>query len=285
MVRIAVLADIHGNLQALKAVFSDLRRHRVDRIIVAGDLICDCADSNEVVSMVAACSSCVVIAGNREEYLLQFASGMQDHWRTLSQWSSLVWTFDNLVEENQMYLKNLPEVLSLSVGGIWLRIVHGSPISNRELLYPKTERLTQALESIPEEILICAHSHEQWDVSVNTKTALNPGSVGVHFNGTSSAEYSILEVNGRPSRITIKHLQVSYDLEETISRFNESGLMAYSPIWSHTIIQGLIHGRNITVEFLRKAFEMQKEITGKEVDVVTNETWRKAALKHLGIAI
>ena len=114
MVRIAVLADIHGNLQALKAVFSDLRRHRIDRIIVAGDLICDCADSNEVVSMLAACTSCAVIAGNREEYLHQFASGMQEHWRSLSQWSSLVWTFDNLVKENRMYLENLPAALSLS---------------------------------------------------------------------------------------------------------------------------------------------------------------------------
>jgi putative phosphoesterase len=287
MIRVAVLADIHGNLQALRAVLAHQKQLRVDRVVVAGDLISDCPDPNEVVSLIASLENCHVISGNREGYLAQFTAMEQDKWRASQQWSSLVWTFDSLTAENKTFLAELPDTLSVGLGTEILRIVHGSPSSVVEHLYPHTENLSEHLEAIPETVLICGHTHKQWNASVENKVAFNPGSVGVHFNKQKRAEYSILDIDpvGNHMSVAVTEQQVPYDIEETFSRFAESGLMEHSPAWSHTIIQSLKTGRNITVEFLRKAMEMERALTGAEAESVSNETWRKAANVHLGITI
>jgi putative phosphoesterase len=287
MIRVAVLADIHGNLQALRAVLAHQKQLHVDLIVVAGDLISDCPDPNEVVSLIASLENCHVISGNREGYLAQFIATEQDRWRASQQWSSFVWTFDNLAAENRTFLTELPDTLSVELGTEILRIVHGSPSSPAEHLYPNTENLSEHLRSIAETVLICGHTHQQWHASAKNKVALNPGSVGVHFNRQRNAEYSIVEIgpNGDPISVVVTEHQVPYNIEETFSRFAESGPLEHSPVWSHTIIQSLKTGRNITVDFLRKAMEMESTRTGRNVESVSNETWRQAASVHLGIAI
>ncbi|MBT3273952.1 MAG: metallophosphoesterase family protein [Spirochaetales bacterium] len=285
MIRVAILADIHGNSPALKAVIEHQRQFDTHLVIVAGDLITDCPDSNEVVSMIASLENCMVIAGNREEYLRQFDGADQDEWRRRKQWSSFVWASDSLYKENRTFLADLPTQMSVQIGSSNLRIVHGSPNYSNDHLYPETKKIAKIMQEIPEGILVCGHTHEQWSTRLNGKIALNPGSVGVHFNRDSNAEYSLLEFGGDHSQVAIKHQQVPYDVEETISRFTKTGLIEHSPVWSHTIIQSLKTGKNITMEFLGKAIEMEKEITGGEVIAISNNVWKKAAKEYLGITI
>ena len=68
--RLAVLADIHGNLPALEAVMADVKRQGVDGLIVAGDF-CDRPQPLEAVRAVQALGACA-IRGNRENYLLAY---------------------------------------------------------------------------------------------------------------------------------------------------------------------------------------------------------------------
>ena len=74
MTRIAVLADIHGNLPALNAVIDDMARFAVDHVVVAGDSVNWGPFSREVLEIIAA-RKWAVIRGNNAYYALDYATG------------------------------------------------------------------------------------------------------------------------------------------------------------------------------------------------------------------
>ena len=70
--KVAVLADIHGNLFALEAVLNDIKAHNVDQTIILGDLITDFPDfTNNVLDLAKQCTM-HIIKGNREIYVANF---------------------------------------------------------------------------------------------------------------------------------------------------------------------------------------------------------------------
>ena len=82
--RIGVLADVHGNLTALQAIIRDLKKQGIDEYIIAGDLIADCAQPNEVLSFIQSLKA-TVIKGNREDYVLKFLNGEHEEWNQYEQ--------------------------------------------------------------------------------------------------------------------------------------------------------------------------------------------------------
>ena len=71
--RLAILADIHGNLPALEAVVAELERLQPDHVVVDGDLINAVPYSTEVIDFVRA-QSWLVVRGNHEFYYLDFGT-------------------------------------------------------------------------------------------------------------------------------------------------------------------------------------------------------------------
>ena len=63
--RYGVLADIHGNLHALRAALGALGREGVDRYLIAGDLVGYGPNPNECVELVAGLDA-VCVAGNHD---------------------------------------------------------------------------------------------------------------------------------------------------------------------------------------------------------------------------
>jgi len=249
--RIAVMADIHSNNAALEACISDAKRNAVSDYIIAGDLISDWHEPNEVLNTVKNLTN-NVIQGNREEYFSMQRDRMYGNlWNKYDQYASLLWTFERLPEAQLDYIDSLKSTISLCPDGQnKIRVVHGSVFSNSELMYRKygSEPVIKSLKAIRENILIFAHTHEQYAVKISENNfAVNPGSVGVHFNNQGAAEYCILEfVDGK---VDIIFRKVKYDLYRYAKKLMASSLYQKAYVWFLVNYMGMVGGHNYLIDF------------------------------------
>jgi predicted phosphodiesterase len=180
--RLAVLADIHGNLPALEAVLADVQQQSVDGILIAGDSV-DRPQPLETLRAIQALDAWI-IRGNREDYLLAYDTGdAPDHWRVSKQWVGLRWLCHQLDREALDFLHALPEQQVIAAGSTApIRVVHGSPGGSTDLIVPDGNpvamqqfkqaglldlsytqlNLDQALGQFRERVLVCGHSHIPW---------------------------------------------------------------------------------------------------------------------------
>ena len=227
--RLAVLADVHANLAALNAVLAAGERERVDRVVVAGDLVGYGPLPNETVARVAALDA-VCVAGNHDLIVLD---KLTDAPATPFARDSLAWTRSVLGEEARAYLESLPLVERAgpvvvahgSLGDPW-RYVRSDAEAAAEL-----DRLEAAHPGAW--LLVLGHTHRAaaWHsglgalparasaLPLDGVTLLNPGSVG-HSRGVRPlARFLILDLDRR----TAEHRSVGYDDSRTRRELRRAG--------------------------------------------------------------
>ena len=246
--KLAVISDIHSNLAALNAVLDDSVSLGVNEYIVLGDIISDWHCPNECIDKVRSLTD-LVICGNREQYMKD-APGMLDYWIRYDQFASLLWTYRQITAKNLMYLRRLPKVLSFSDDNHSIRAVHASPFAQNEIVYKK-DGLTPVsdwLDAIDEDILLCGHSHEQWKWEKNGKLAVNPGSCGSHFNKRCGAEYAIIELGDRSTEVQFR--QVKYNVENNFRSLMRTELYEKAYDWTLVNYLAMVEGENELANFL-----------------------------------
>ena len=209
MTRLAILADLHGNLPALEAVRADLAQFSIDQVIVAGDVINWGPSSAEVATRVLE-SGWPVIRGNNEFYLLDYGTPRAPlAWSDASQWALLPWLQDELPAPWPAIIAAWPDTLRLHFRDAPpIRVVHGSPRANNEPIFAADpdDHLAAMLAGVDEPVVIAAHTHLPLDRQVNGWRVLNPGSVGVPLDGRRLARYMLLEGDARGWRATFRSL-------------------------------------------------------------------------------
>lgn len=255
--RVAVLADIHSNYAALQACINDSRTLGVTEYIVLGDIVSDWHQPNECVEAVRALTP-LVIQGNREQYMKDAAIYM-DLWEIYHQFASLRWTYNTLTQENLDYLVNLSPVLSIKGGGVSIKAVHGSPRRSNELMRREDGEgaLIRALNEIEEDILLFAHTHEQWQFDFEGKTAINPGSVGSHFNYAHGAEYAIVGIT--ETSVNAIFRQVPYDVDKNFREATQTDLYTCAAPWVSVIYSAARNGCDELRRFLTDIEEVRKQ--------------------------
>ncbi len=230
--RIAILADIHGNLPALEAVVNDLQRQRPDQVCVAGDLINRCPWSNQVLDLVAA-AEWRVLAGNHELVVQMLgAADCPPPLRDRERFADLWWTRGQLTPEHLAELARLPIQLHIATHGLpTIQVVHGVPGDPFVGFAPDMTdaQLTRHLMGGDAPVVLGAHTHCPLDRRVDGRRVLNPGSVGMPYNGDPRAQYLLLDAVGSEWRATFR--QVEYDREVVRQAFVAQGLFdAYGPL-------------------------------------------------------
>jgi diadenosine tetraphosphatase ApaH/serine/threonine PP2A family protein phosphatase len=205
--RYALLADVHGNLHALRAALGRLEGLSVDRFLHVGDLIGYGPLPNECVELLAGVGA-VGVAGNHELIAL---GRIPDEGCTPRARQSLRWTREVLSEGTRRYLAALPE--RALVDGVML--AHGS-------LEDPTEYVTEPLQAErqldrlqreePEaRILVLGHTHQPWAYATSRgvlarrapasvrlgpggRHLLNPGSVGQSRDRAADARFAVLDL-------------------------------------------------------------------------------------------
>ncbi len=258
MPRIAVLADVHGNLPALDAVLTDLEAQRVDEVLVGGDLVGRGPQGTAVVQRVLGLGWRSV-KGNHEDYLLDFRQGrVPEDWLSLAsqEWAAARWMAAELGAGEAEAIAALPFSLA-AASHPDLRLVHGTPRSANEGIGPWTSdaELSRHLGEVAEPLLVCAHTHRPLLRRLPQGTVVNVGSVGLPFNRDQRAQYAIFEE--RTGEWQVEFRQVSYDLGAIVEIYQRSGFLEAGGVTARLLLLELEHASPLLVPFLKWAEALQ----------------------------
>jgi putative phosphoesterase len=211
--KVAIMADIHGNLPALEAVLEDARGRGLRIFLNAGDSLGYGIFSNKIIELL--CNSGVLsIKGNYDLKVLEGKGVRKD--------PALRLISRNLSQTGRSYLEILPERVAVNVGGKKLLMVHGSPRSMKESVFPDTpdSELSQLINNTREDFVVTAHTHIPFVKKVDGILWANPGSVGRPYDGDPRTSYAILT----PEPESIEIVRVDYDIEGFADRLRKAGL-------------------------------------------------------------
>ncbi len=229
MTRLAFLGDIHGNLPALEAVLADLHRQAPDAVYVTGDLVNRLPWTYQVMDCLRA-ESWPTVLGNHDLIVGTLGTdAARPPFTDRRRFPTLWWTRDRLREEDLAYLRDLPMERSIRLDGAPpIRLFHGLPDNPFVGILPEQSdrEIAAQVRSIPEPVIVCAHTHRPLCRQLPDKLVLNPGSVGLPYNGDPRAQYLILDRvrdRGIPRwRATFR--RVEYDQEPVLQAFHQSGM-------------------------------------------------------------
>ena len=228
MQTIALLADIHGNLEALDAVLADIRENPCDQILCAGDLVGYGPRPNEVIARIRE-TGIQTVMGNYDEavgFLLPACGCHIDNPRQKElSLHSLQWSTEHTTTDNRDWLRQLPESLRIESDGKTIQLIHATEDSIVEYLYQSDEaRIQEILEKSDCDIYVYGHTHYPYSLQVGEKWIINPGSVGRPKDLDPRASYVRLVVDGDNVRTEIR--RVSYDVDKVVHQISEGGLDA-----------------------------------------------------------
>jgi putative phosphoesterase len=276
-VRLAVLADVHGNLPALEHVLEDAERLGAQSVIVAGDLTGG-PQPVETISRLRQWGA-TMIRGNSDENLLRFRRGHAPaEWSSSLQFALLRWTHNRLDAQTYDFLESLPLERSVHIPtASSLRVVHGSPGNPYEGLSPDEDlpALDSALGAIDENVLICGHSHKPWMIERSGRLALNPGAVCGPLNGDTAAQYALLEWDGNAWHAD--HRSVPYDLELIRDAFCSTGLLLEGGVLARCFLASIVSGRDIASDFLDHARHLAAAAGFSSPETIPDDVWLRAS--------
>jgi predicted phosphodiesterase len=248
--RVAIIADIHGNVPALTAVLTDLDRMGPDEILVGGDLVGRGPQGSGVIEVIRQ-RGWPSVRGNHEDYLLEFhRRRVPETWWRDDEWAAARWMAAELSNDDFAYLDSLPMTLG-SRGAPGLLLTHGTPRSHSEGLGPWTSdtKLEALLDRLNEGLLACAHTHRQMHRRLRAGEVVNVGSVGLPFDGDPRAQYAILDWTGSSWNIELR--RVRYDIDDLLAIYDESGFAAAGGVTAELLRLEIRHAAPFLVPFLK----------------------------------
>ena len=213
----ALISDIHGNLVALDAVLAELGNESIDQILCLGDVVEGGPQPLAVLERLRELG-CPIVMGNTDE---RMSTARLDEPRTPDlppEYATELWCVDQLTSADRAMISSFPLTMTLPLSDDTMLLgFHGSPRKNTEGIFATTSNddLAQILDGCKATILAGGHTHTQLVRRYLDMIFINPGSVGLPYEWTTSdthprrppwAEYAI---------VTTSHGHVSIDLRRT----------------------------------------------------------------------
>lgn len=187
--RVAALYDVHGHLPALEAVLAEVEREQPDAIIVGGDMVSGPLPRETLDALLALGDRAVFLLGNADRWFLDVYDGR------LEPEPEDAWLLEELDAGRRGFFAALPRTAVLDVEGLGrVLFCHGSPRSEDEIITAITpeERLRPMLEGVDERVVVCGHTHVQFDRVVAGTRVVNAGSVGMPYEDAPGARWAML---------------------------------------------------------------------------------------------
>ena len=265
MTRLAVLADVHGNMPALEAVIEDIESHGVDEVLVGGDLVGRGPEGSLVTRRIRELGW-PSIRGNHEEYVLTFRKGeVPADWLEAKEWAAARWMADELSDDDAAFLEKLPfSMTSHETPNV--RLVHGSPVATNDGIGPWTSagEMEAHVNSIRESLLVCGHTHRPLDRQFSSGRIVNVGSVGLPFNQDRRAQYALFDIDNET--VDVEFRQVEYDFDEILAIYESSGFLAAGGVTAVLLKLELKRAEPYLVPFLQWAAALNISPVGADVD-------------------
>ena len=246
--RVAALYDVHGNLPTLEAVLADPRCAAAETIVCGGDLVAGplpeaCLDRLEADGRASFLSG----NGDRETVTPPDEGPLAE----IGAWAAARLGPDRLAR-----VAGWPATIELDVPGLG-RVVfcHATPRSDTEILTAVTPEADVAavLASTTADVVICGHTHVQYDRVVSDSTSgtnrrdgarriVNAGSVGMPYEGTPDARWALLDDDG----VTL--VSTTYDAEAAFAVLSETGFPLLDE-WYGAVVRGEVTAEEATAHF------------------------------------
>jgi len=198
-VRVAALYDVHGHLPALEAALAEAERAGVDAVLCGGD--------------VSAGPMPVECVDRLREAGAAFVRGNAD--RDLGGWAAEQMSSDRLE-----FLASLPTTATLGIDGLGeVMFCHSTPSSD-EIYFLETTQDHRALEilgDVHEPVVVCGHTHMQFDRRIGPTRVVNAGSVGMPYEGKRGAFWALLD----GEEVDLRH--TPYPVEAAVAAIRGSG--------------------------------------------------------------
>ena len=186
--KIAVISDIHGNLEALKATLKDIEKRKVDKIICLGDIIAKGIHPKECLSLIR--KNCeIVLQGNCDIYFSAEHKNIDE--MNEQEQKRIKWNQSLINKEDREYLLNLPFCHEFYMSGSLVRLFHATPTANDKAILNVDSIETKYQMFLPSEktqsleiadVVIYGHIHHPYMDKIYNKTIINIGSVGNSFD-------------------------------------------------------------------------------------------------------
>jgi putative phosphoesterase len=206
--RVAALYDIHANLPALRAVMADVRKEKVDEIVFGGDVLPGPMPRETMDYLRTVDLPTRFISGNGDRYVLEQMRGKEPTEVPKPYWPVIAWNAAELSKEHEEWIESWPKTLSLAIEGVSeLLFCHASPRNDMDVFTRLTpeENLAALFVSVRERVVVCGHTHMQYDRTVGRTRVVNAGSVGMPFQAPG-AYWLLLGPN-------VELRRTEYDLE------------------------------------------------------------------------
>ena len=211
--RVAALYDIHGNLPALEAVLADVRQASVDRVIVGGDVLPGPMPRECLQLLFELDVPTTFIMGNGDRETLAARRGaMSSAIPELFQ-EVMRWNAEQLTDSDADLVGSWPATSWMRIDGIGeVVFCHATPRNDTEIFLRTTaeETLRPIFDPLDVSLVVCGHTHMQFDRVVGVTRIVNAGSVGMPFQAAGA--YWLLLGPGVELRRT------TYDLESAAAR-------------------------------------------------------------------
>jgi putative phosphoesterase len=227
--KIAALADVHGNYQALIAAIDHFERWKPDQVLVLGDIINRGPRSVDCLHLIQEkekTDNWQVIKGNHEGYVLDFIDpdfplqGPEFEMRKI-----VYWTYQSLNEDDIKSVVTMPENLDLVTEDQQVIYgLHASAAGDRIGIYPdSTETDLENLVDSKVDVFLVGHTHQPFIKSFQETIVVNVGSVGLPFDGDKRSAYAQITYDQRGWSGEI--IRLDYDLSAAARDYEISGLI------------------------------------------------------------
>src|SRR5262245_4658883 len=217
--RVAALYDIHGNLPALDAVLDEVRQARVDRIVVGGDVLPGPMPRDTLTRLLDLDIPTEFIDGNGDRIVRLQMRGTESSEVPEPFRDMIRWTADQLRPEDEALLASWPLTRTLTIAGVGeVLFCHATPRNDTEIFTRRTpeDRLAPVFADVSAAMVVCGHTHMQFDRTVGKLRIVNAGSVGMPFQQPAGAFWLLLgpEVQLR---------RTEYDFNGAAARIRQTG--------------------------------------------------------------
>ena len=229
---IAVLYDIHANLAALEAVIAEIRRERIGRIVCGGDVVPGPMPRETVDYLRALDIPVDYIRGNGDREVLERLRGQEtgavpEPFRELLRWNAR-----QLNAGDEQWIAGWPLTTRVDVAGLGdVLFCHATPHSDLPIFTRNTpdERVRTLFDGVTAPLVVCGHTHMQFDRNVGRTRIVNAGSVGMPF-GAPGAYWLALGPG-------IELRRTEYDLNQAAQRIRATGYPQAGEFAARNVLQ------------------------------------------------
>jgi putative phosphoesterase len=219
--KVAAIYDIHGNLPALEAVLNEIKLSDMDLLVVGGDVASGPMPRETLDLLMSLPGNVVFIRGNADREIVEcFDRGGSTSTPFPAADEATQWTARQLERRHRDFLDSFVEKYTVPVDGLGdVLFCHGSPRSDEEMITTATpdERLGLMLENVEPLVVVCGHTHMQFDRRSHGKRIVNAGSVGMPYADQPGAYWACLG-------LTVEMQRTDYDFEHAADLIRQTDM-------------------------------------------------------------